>query len=196
MTRAATAMPGFTLIELMVALAIARAAAPARHAVVHDLPAQQRDPLDGRVDRQRPAHGQRRGREPQSRASRSRSPAAATPAGRSISSRIRMTNELEERRSRRIAKQGSRDAAPSRRSPPRASSRSGSTALVESTTRGCADDHLQQIDVDSTVSGEARPLRIIVDDPNPADPAKPRGLRLCDPDPALSALVPPDPRAC
>ncbi len=62
--------------------------------------------------------------------------------------------------------------------------------------QGVADDHLQQIDIDSTVSGEARPLRIIVDDPNPADPAKPRGLRLCDPDPALSKLIPPDPRAC
>ncbi len=57
-------------------------------------------------------------------------------------------------------------------------------------------DHVQQIDIDSLVSGEARPLRIIVDDPNPADPAKPRGLRMCDPAPALAALVPPDPRAC
>jgi type IV fimbrial biogenesis protein FimT len=58
------------------------------------------------------------------------------------------------------------------------------------------DDHLQQIDIESVVSGEARPLRIIIDDPNPTDPAKPRGLRLCDPDPALAALSPPDPRAC
>ena len=58
------------------------------------------------------------------------------------------------------------------------------------------NNHIRQIDVDSLVSGEARPLRIIVDDPNPADPAKPRGLRMCDPAPALAALVPPDPRAC
>lgn len=57
------------------------------------------------------------------------------------------------------------------------------------------NNHIRQIDIDSVVSGEARPLRIIVDDPNP--PAgRPRGLRLCDPDPALAALVPPDPRAC
>ena len=61
--------------------------------------------------------------------------------------------------------------------------------------QGMANDHLQQVDIDSLVSGEARPLRIIVDDPD-ADPAKRRGLRMCDPDPALAALVPPDPRAC
>lgn len=58
------------------------------------------------------------------------------------------------------------------------------------------NNHIRQIDIDSIVSGEARPLRIIVDDPNPADPTKPRGLRMCDPDPALAALTPPDPRAC
>jgi type IV fimbrial biogenesis protein FimT len=58
------------------------------------------------------------------------------------------------------------------------------------------NNHIRQIDIDSIVSGEARPLRIIVDDPNPADPAKPRGLRMCDPAPALAALIPPDPRAC
>jgi len=57
-------------------------------------------------------------------------------------------------------------------------------------------DHLQQIDVASIVAGEARPLRIIVDDPAPPVAGKPRGLRMCDPDPALAALVPPDPRAC
>lgn len=62
--------------------------------------------------------------------------------------------------------------------------------------QGAADDHLQQIDIDATVSGDARPLRIIVDDPRPADPSKPRGLRMCDPDPALAKLIPPDPRAC
>jgi type IV fimbrial biogenesis protein FimT len=48
--------------------------------------------------------------------------------------------------------------------------------------------NLQQIDVDSIVAGEARPLRIYVDDT--------RGVRMCDPDPAIAALVPPDPRAC
>ena len=57
-------------------------------------------------------------------------------------------------------------------------------------------DHLQQIDIASIVSGEARPLRIIVDDPSPPTAGKPRGLRMCDPDPALSNLTPPDPRAC
>jgi type IV fimbrial biogenesis protein FimT len=57
-------------------------------------------------------------------------------------------------------------------------------------------DHVQMIDIDSIVSGQARPLRIIVDDPDPLDPTRPRGLRLCDPDPALAALSPPDPRAC
>ena len=57
------------------------------------------------------------------------------------------------------------------------------------------DNHLRQIDIASIVAGEARPLRIIVDDPNPPAAGK-RGLRMCDPDPALAALVPPDPRAC
>jgi type IV fimbrial biogenesis protein FimT len=57
-------------------------------------------------------------------------------------------------------------------------------------------DHIRQIDIASVDSGQGRALRIIVDDPAPADPTKPRGLRLCDPDPALAALSPPDPRAC
>jgi type IV fimbrial biogenesis protein FimT len=57
------------------------------------------------------------------------------------------------------------------------------------------NNHIRRIDIDSIVAGEARPLRIIVDDPNPSAAGK-RGLRLCDPDPALAALVPPDPRAC
>ena len=58
------------------------------------------------------------------------------------------------------------------------------------------NDHIRIIDITSVVPGEARPLRIIVDDPNPPAANKPRGLRMCDPDPALAALVPPDPRAC
>ena len=57
------------------------------------------------------------------------------------------------------------------------------------------NNHIRRIDIDSIVAGEARPLRIIVDDPNPSAAGK-RGLRLCDPDPGLAALVPPDPRAC
>jgi type IV fimbrial biogenesis protein FimT len=52
-----------------------------------------------------------------------------------------------------------------------------------------ATPNLQQIDVGSLVAGEARTLRIYVDDP-------PRGMRMCDPDPAIAALVPPDARAC
>jgi type IV fimbrial biogenesis protein FimT len=56
--------------------------------------------------------------------------------------------------------------------------------------QGVPNDHLQQIDIDSIVAGEARPLRIIVDDQTPAR----RGLRLCDP--SLPVLVPPDARAC
>ena len=51
-----------------------------------------------------------------------------------------------------------------------------------------ATPNLQQINVSSAVAGEARTLRIYVDDA--------RGIRLCDPDPAIAALVPPDPRAC
>ena len=51
-----------------------------------------------------------------------------------------------------------------------------------------ATPNLQQINVSSIVAGEARTLRIYVDDP--------RGIRMCDPDPAIAALVPPDPRAC
>lgn len=58
------------------------------------------------------------------------------------------------------------------------------------------DDHIRQIDIASVVAGEARPLRIIVDDPAPPAAGRPRGLRLCDPDSALGALSPPDPRAC
>ena len=56
-----------------------------------------------------------------------------------------------------------------------------------------AGDHLRQVDITRSDGGEGRPLRIIVDDP---DLAKLGGLRLCDPDPALAALVPADPRAC
>jgi type IV fimbrial biogenesis protein FimT len=51
-----------------------------------------------------------------------------------------------------------------------------------------ATPNLQQIDVASVVSGEARPLRIYVENT--------RGIRMCDPDPALLSIVPPDARAC
>jgi type IV fimbrial biogenesis protein FimT len=51
-----------------------------------------------------------------------------------------------------------------------------------------ATPNLRQIDVRSIVSGEARPLRIYADDLH--------GIRMCDPDPALNALIPPDARAC
>lgn len=48
--------------------------------------------------------------------------------------------------------------------------------------------NLQQIDVASKVAGEARTLRVYVDDV--------RGIRMCDPDPALKAAAPTDARAC
>jgi type IV fimbrial biogenesis protein FimT len=51
-----------------------------------------------------------------------------------------------------------------------------------------ATPNLQQIEVSSMVSGEARTLRIYADDLH--------GIRMCDPDPALRAMVPPDARAC
>ena len=51
-----------------------------------------------------------------------------------------------------------------------------------------ATPNLQQIDVRSIISGEARPLRIYADDLH--------GIRMCDPDPALKALIAPDARAC
>lgn len=51
-----------------------------------------------------------------------------------------------------------------------------------------ARPNLQQIDVASIVTNEARTLRIYVDDVH--------GIRLCDPDPAIKALVPSDARAC
>lgn len=51
-----------------------------------------------------------------------------------------------------------------------------------------ATPNLQQIDVTSLVSGEARTLRIYADDLH--------GVRMCDPDPAIKALLPPDARAC
>jgi type IV fimbrial biogenesis protein FimT len=51
-----------------------------------------------------------------------------------------------------------------------------------------ATPNLQQIDVGSVVAGEARTLRVYVDNA--------RGIRMCDPDPAVQALVPADARAC
>ena len=70
------------------------------------------------------------------------------------------------------------------------------TGLGRVCNQGTASDHIQLIDIEPAVArGEGRPLRIIVDDAAPADPAKPRGLRMCDPDPAL-ARCHPDPRAC
>jgi type IV fimbrial biogenesis protein FimT len=51
-----------------------------------------------------------------------------------------------------------------------------------------ATPNLQQIDVASAVAGQARTLRIYVDDVH--------AIRICDPDPAIKALVPPDARAC
>ena len=58
-------MRGFTLIELMVALGDRRAAAADRPAVVHHLPAQQRNPVDVRIARQRAARGHGRSGRPQ-----------------------------------------------------------------------------------------------------------------------------------
>ena len=55
------------------------------------------------------------------------------------------------------------------------------------------DNHIRMIDIASAVPGEARTLRIIVDDPNPPAANRPRGLRLCDPDTNLPAD---DPRRC
>jgi len=51
-----------------------------------------------------------------------------------------------------------------------------------------ATPNLQQIDVTTAVAGEAKTLRIYADDVH--------GIRMCDPDPALKALTPPDARAC
>ena len=51
-----------------------------------------------------------------------------------------------------------------------------------------ATPNLQQVDVAPIALGEARTLRIFVDDV--------RGIKLCDPDPALRLLMPPDARAC
>jgi len=65
------------------------------------------------------------------------------------------------------------------------------------------DDHIQLICIFIAGSvgdaclpvDEYRPLQIIVDDSkNPPIAGKPRGLRMCDPDPALAKLN--DPRAC
>src|SRR5262249_17470554 len=56
--------------------------------------------------------------------------------------------------------------------------------------------HMQTIDIciESCAPGyQYRPLRIIVDDP--AVGSK-NALRMCDPDPNLKSLSPPDPRAC
>ena len=56
--------------------------------------------------------------------------------------------------------------------------------------QGTLNDHIMAIDIESSVACEARPLRIVVDD---ADKATPRGLRMCDPNPNLPAD---DPRYC
>jgi prepilin-type N-terminal cleavage/methylation domain-containing protein len=71
------------------------------------------------------------------------------------------------------------------------------TGLGRVWKQGTASDHIQLIDIEPAVAGaEGRKLRIIVDDVGAVDPTKPRGLRMCDPDPALALLTPPDPRAC
>jgi type IV fimbrial biogenesis protein FimT len=62
------------------------------------------------------------------------------------------------------------------------------TGLGRVFNQGTAD-HIRQLDITRSDGGEGRALRIIVDDAT-------RGLRMCDPDPALAALAPPDPRAC
>ena len=51
-----------------------------------------------------------------------------------------------------------------------------------------ATPNLQQIDIASVVTGEAKTLRVFVDDLH--------GVRVCDPDPALRIMTPPDARAC
>ena len=51
-----------------------------------------------------------------------------------------------------------------------------------------ATPNIQQVEVRSLVAGEARTLRIYADDVH--------GVRLCDPDPAIKAMVPPDARSC
>ncbi len=51
-----------------------------------------------------------------------------------------------------------------------------------------ATPNLQRLDVGSIVAGEARTLRVYVDDVH--------GIRMCDPDPALAGQVPPNPKAC
>lgn len=48
--------------------------------------------------------------------------------------------------------------------------------------------NLRQIDISSLLDTQARALRIYVDEA--------RGIRMCDPSPALVGLDPPDPRAC
>jgi type IV fimbrial biogenesis protein FimT len=48
--------------------------------------------------------------------------------------------------------------------------------------------NLQQVDVTSDIAGEAKTLRVFVDDLH--------GVRICDPDPALRIMMPPDARAC
>jgi type IV fimbrial biogenesis protein FimT len=51
-----------------------------------------------------------------------------------------------------------------------------------------ATPNLQQVDVTSMIAGEAKTLRVYVDDLH--------GVRVCDPDPALRSMTPPDARAC
>ena len=51
-----------------------------------------------------------------------------------------------------------------------------------------ATPNLQQVDVTSLIAGEAKTLRVFIDDLN--------GVRMCDPDPALRIMTPPDARAC
>ena len=174
-----------------------RAAAPARHAVVHHVPAQQRNPLDRRVDHQRPAHGKRRGDAAQLAGWRSRWPADGEladqgdqrPAEPTPIARISRSRDPAVRRRRKRARR--EGDAHARRQDRRLLHRARPRRQPGHGRRSHpADRHRVER------AGGGRPLRIIVDDPAPADPAKPRGLRMCDPDPALAALYAPDPRAC
>ena len=183
---------GFTLIELMVALAIAALllllGVPSFTTFLRNSEIRS----TSRIDHQRPARGDHRGGEPQ--------PKGHLRTGQRHRRRLEILGPRRQRGPRRRSRRYSKKEAG-----PNTKITLTPAGKLSVTFNGLGrvdidpadpDDHIRQIDIDSIVAGEARPLRIIVDDPNPPAAGKPRGLRMCDPDPALAALVPPDPRAC
>ncbi len=173
-----------------------RAAAAARHAVVHHVPAQQRDPLDRRVDHQRSAHGKRRGdaaqfpgrvyvavpeRAGRSTRSTTRKP---TPIARTSAPVIQQFEAKEAGKSAKVTTTPAQDRGLLHRARPRVEA--GHSRRPSSADRHRTERRWQR----GPPAAHHRRRRAA-----PADPTKPRGLRMCDPDPALARVDAPRPES-